>query len=66
MNRIFRYVDGTFVEYDYPWLGERLEVPCYQSPLSIAREKGHDGIVKLLEDAGAADFYAFQFVDEVD
>ena len=28
----------------------------YQSALSLAREKGHDGIVKLLEDVGAIDF----------
>jgi ankyrin repeat protein len=53
VHRELQYMDGTFVK---DTRGFPLRVPYYQSPLSIAREKGYGRIVKLLEDAGAIDF----------
>jgi ankyrin repeat protein len=57
-----RYRDGIFVRDDK---GNDCVILRYQSALSIAREKGFDGIVRLLEDAGATDFND-QVVDDVD
>jgi ankyrin repeat protein len=57
-----RYSDGIFVKDDK---GDFREILRYQSALSLAREKEFDRIVRLLEDAGAADFND-QVVDDVD
>jgi ankyrin repeat protein len=57
-----RYKDGIFVRDDK---GKFCEILRYQSALSIAQERGFDGIVQLLEDVGAADFND-QVVDDVD
>jgi ankyrin repeat protein len=57
-----RYRDGIFVRDDK---GNDCIILRYQSALSIAREKGFDGIVRLLEDAGAIDFND-PVVDDVD
>jgi ankyrin repeat protein len=53
--------DSWLVESDEE---EQLRPSRYQSALSIARKRGFDGIVKLLEDAGATDFC--DVVEEVD
>jgi ankyrin repeat protein len=53
VQRTVRYKDWRLVENDQ---GEQLVLSRYQSALNIARERGFDGIVKLLEDAGATDF----------
>jgi hypothetical protein len=57
-----RYKDGIFVKNDK---GKFCKILRYQSALSIAREKGFDGIVRLLEDAGGTDFND-EVVDDVD
>jgi ankyrin repeat protein len=57
-----RYKDGIFVRDDK---GDFCVILRYQSALSLAREKGFDRIVRLLEDAGADDFND-QVVDDVD
>jgi ankyrin repeat protein len=56
-----RYKDGIFVRDDK---GNDCVILRYQSALSIAQERGFDGIVRLLEDAGATEFN--ELVDEVD
>jgi ankyrin repeat protein len=48
-----QYKHGIFVR-GY-WVSDSV-LSRYQSALNIAREEGFDGIVKLLEDAGATDF----------
>jgi ankyrin repeat protein len=57
-----QYKDGIFVRDDS---GQFCEILRYQSALSIARQKGFGGIVRLLENAGATDFND-QVVDDVD
>jgi ankyrin repeat protein len=57
-----RYRDGIFVKDDK---GDFHEILRYQSALSIAREKGFDRIVRLLENVGATEFND-QVVDDVD
>jgi ankyrin repeat protein len=61
VHRKVRYKSGKCVEDDQ---GNDLVLLRYQSALSIAREEGFDGIVKMLEDAGAIDFN--DLVDEVE
>jgi ankyrin repeat protein len=61
VQRTVRYKNRKYVTDDR---GVTLKLLRYQSALNIARERGFDEIVKLLEDAGAADFC--DVMDEAD